>query len=60
MAEVAAHLTEPFDRLVEHYEMEPLVARIQEMLDVNGVLTVADYREALTAARNDGSRGSQG
>jgi Flp pilus assembly CpaE family ATPase len=54
------HLSEPFDRLVEHYEMPSLIERIQNVLDAEGVLTVADYREALTAARNDGSMGSQG
>ncbi|MGY3318655.1 hypothetical protein [Arthrobacter sp. TE12232] len=41
------------DRVVEHYEMPALIERIQNVLDVNGVLTVADYRRELTAARND-------
>jgi hypothetical protein len=52
-------LTE-FDRVVEAYELEPLIARIQRVLDERGVLTVADYQEAIQAARNDGNRGAMG
>jgi hypothetical protein len=48
------------DRIVEAYELEPLVAGIQRVLDEKGVLTVADYQKELEAARNDGSRGEAG
>lgn len=48
------------DRIVEAYELEPLVTGIQRVLDEKGVLTVADYQKELQAARNNGSRGAAG
>lgn len=53
VAEKLTHLDDRHDRVVEHYEMPALIERIQSVLDVNGVLTVADYRRELAAARND-------
>ena len=50
------HLDGEYDRHVECYELSWLLERIQDVLNANGVLTVADYREALTGARNDGSK----
>jgi len=52
-------LTE-YDRIVEAYELEPLVIGILRVLDEKGALTVADYQRELLAARSDGSRGVNG
>jgi len=56
VATKTAHLDGAYDRLVEHYELSWLVERIQDILNANGVLTVADYRRSLIGARNDGGR----
>lgn len=45
-----------YDRIVEHYELDWLVQRIQRVLDEKGVLTIEDYQRELTGARADGSR----
>jgi hypothetical protein len=60
MATKTAHLDAKYDRLVEHHELSWLVERIQDVLDADGVLTVAGYREALTGARNDAGREPRG
>jgi hypothetical protein len=47
-----------YDRIVEAYELEPFVARIQRVLDEHGALTVADYQRELQEARNDAQKHS--
>lgn len=42
-----------YDHRVEDYELEALVARIQHVLDENGVLTVADYTRQLESTRTE-------
>lgn len=41
------------DRLVEYYEAAPLLSRIQDVLESEGVLTVADYQKALGEIRHE-------
>ncbi|ASN39656.1 hypothetical protein CGQ24_11925 [Arthrobacter sp. 7749] len=44
------------DRIVEVYEFESLVGRIQSVLELMGTLTIGDYKRELEEARNDSGR----
>lgn len=48
-----------YDRIVEAYELGPLMTRIQRVLDERGVLTVADYQRECQEARNDAQMHSE-